>query len=453
MSAVNFADVLSISYSKNEITKQITLNIPQSPVIITASNPYIKVGHQVRQLPINVLYRNGDFYLPLLFFINVLKDVFPFEIEYDRDELELLLKQEFNNITAVRIEEKENGLLIRIASGEKFSKVDIFTSKSNNWFYVDIYGGRIDTLGTFLVEGIGAKIRGVVPIQLSNETARISFHTVSSFKEIEIFSKENPDEILVSLRTRQNISTDILTELEKEREKWKIDVIVLDPGHGGKDPGAIGRSGLKEKKITLAIANEIKKEIERRLDVNIVMTRKRDVFVPLKQRTDIANKAGGKLFVSIHADSNPSKRLRGHTVYFLGQAKTKEARRVSQFENSVIKFEDALHHYAGISDASFILAANAQNSYNKESQDFASIIDMEMNRSVSNRGYGVRQAGFYVLYGASMPNVLLETAFISNKDDERNLGRSSFYKSIAKTLCNAIIKFKEKHEAEVYSSN
>jgi len=378
-----------------------------------------------------------------------MQDALPFQFEYDATNLNLVIQNSLENITGVSIDEKENGILIHIATMENFAKSDIFTSQRNNWFYIDIYGGRVDTLKAFPVKSESKKILNVAPIQLSNETARISFHSFVNFKEPDIIVNDKSHEIIVSLRTRENISNNILAELQKEREKWKIDVIVIDPGHGGKDPGAIGRNGLYEKNVTLAIAKKIKTELERRLDVKVVMTRKLDTFVPLKRRTEIANKAGGKLFISIHVDSNPSRRLRGHTVYFLGPAKTEESRNVAQFENSVIKFEDSQNHYAGLSDASFILAANAQNSYNKESQDFAAIVDNELHNDIRDRSHGVRQAGFYVLYGASMPNILLETAFISNRNDEKKLKNKSFYGSVAKAICDAVIKFKQRYEAEV----
>jgi N-acetylmuramoyl-L-alanine amidase len=225
--------------------------------------------------------------------------------------------------------------------------------------------------------------------------------------------------------------------------------IVIDPGHGGKDPGAVGRDGLFEKTVTLAIAKEIKKELEKTTGVRVMMTREEDVFMPLEMRTKIANEAGGKLFISIHADSNPNKGLRGHTVYFLGPAKTEEARRAAQFENSVIHFEESQEKYADLSDASFILAANAQNSYNKESQEIATMVDNSVNMEAKSASHGVRQAGFYVLYGASMPNILLESAFISNKNDEKLLKNKDFYKSIARALSKSVLEFKKKYENEL----
>ena len=439
---------LSIPYTKDDLSKRLRLNIPRRPVTITAISPYILVGDEVRQIPINILFRNDEFYIPLKFFLQCVGDVLPFKTKYDVRDATLYIQRRGQNIYSVAIEHKENGTLIRVAVGEKFSQSDIFSSISNGWLYVDFYGGRVDTLNPLPVNSLTKAIRQVVPIQLSSEAARLAFKVSGKIKERQILVNEDPPQVLISLRTREDLSEELLHELEKEREKWKIDVIVIDPGHGGRDPGAISRNGLYEKKVTLSLARQVKKELERRLDVKVILTRDRDRFVPLQQRTKIANQHGGKLLISIHTDSNPHKGLRGHTVYFLGPAKTEEARKVAQFENSVIRYEESQNHYQGLSDAAFILAANAQNAYNKESQDFAALVDKQFQQECKSKSHGVRQAGFYVLYGASMPNILIETAFISNRYDEKRLKSKSFQKSVARAICNAVIAFKSRYEPE-----
>jgi N-acetylmuramoyl-L-alanine amidase len=258
----------------------------------------------------------------------------------------------------------------------------------------------------------------------------------------------SPAEVFVVLRMKEEVPAALIDELKREREKWKFDVIVIDPGHGGKDPGALGRDTM-EKNLTLQIGLALRNELEKRMAVKVIMTRSTDIFVPLEKRTQIANQMKGKLFISIHADSNPDKSLKGHTVYFMGPAKTDEARRVAQFENSAVRYEDSQHPYEELSDAAFILAANAQNSFNKESQEFAAMLDKEVKDKCSQNGHGVRQAGFYVLYGASMPNILLETAFISNKKDEKTLQDQDFISNIAQAICSSIIDFKARYEEDV----
>ena len=445
ISLESFAQTLNLSYSINKPKKQFTFNAPKKSITLTAINPFVKIGNNIKQMPINVLFQKGKYYAPLSFFLQTIGDELPLATLFENDNLYVTF--DGTNISGISIEEKINGFVLRISTTKAFAKNDIFTNQTNNWFYLDIYGGTVDTLNTPPVTNSGRKIRQVVTHQLSAETARLGFHTYLNIIKTDILESDNPNEIVIGLLTQENISTELLEELEKERQKWKIDAIVLDPGHGGKDPGAIGRSGLYEKKVTLAIAKEAKKEIEKRMDVKVILTRDRDKFVPVKQRTDIANRAGGKLFISIHVDSNPVRRLNGHTVYFLGPAKTKEALLAAQFENSVIKFEDSQYHYDNISETSYILAANAQNAYNKESQDFAAILNKSLKEEASKNGYGVRQGLFYVLHGASMPNVVLETAFISNRNDENKLRDRNFYTKVAKSLCNAIIEFKDKYES------
>lgn len=444
ISLESFAKTLNLPYFISKSQKAFVFDFPRSPIVLAAFNPYIIVGEEIRQMPLPVIYQNRKYYAPAEFFLEAVGNQLPLKADLKDDRLIIAFGGE--NIASVSIEEKINGLVITIATTEPIPSSDIFTSQTNNWLYVDIYGGRLDTLRSLPVVNSGQKIREVATHQLSEETARLGFKTFVNIIKVDILESGNPDEIVIALRTQEKIADDILAELEKERQKWIIDTIVLDPGHGGKDPGAIGRSGLYEKKVTLEIAKEIKREIERRLDVKVVMTRTGDEFVPLKKRTEIANKAGGKLFISIHVDSNPVSRLSGHTVYFLGPAKTEEARQVAQFENSVIKFEESQNHYAEISETSFILAANAQNAYNRESEEFAEILDRELAKETGRRGFGVKQGVFYVLYGASMPNILLETAFISNRSDERRLNNRSFHKDIASALCNSIIELKRRYD-------
>ena len=234
------------------------------------------------------------------------------------------------------------------------------------------------------------------------------------------------------------------------RTRWLIDTIVIDPGHGGRDPGAIGKSGIREKEITLQIGLRLRTLLRRRLPrVKILMTRDTDVFVGLKERTQYANANGGKLFISIHANANESRSVRGFTIYILGVGKTQIAVDVAQKENSVITYEKTPEVYEGYQDFDYILNAIALNSYIKESKDFAIMVTGSMNRFTKIPDLGVHQAGFYVLIGASMPNILVETAFLSNVHEERLLKTNSFQQKIAEALCESIENFKKRHEKEI----
>jgi N-acetylmuramoyl-L-alanine amidase len=179
------------------------------------------------------------------------------------------------------------------------------------------------------------------------------------------------------------------------------------------------------------------------------MTRDTDVFVGLKERTQYTNTNGGKLFISIHANANESRSVRGFTIYFLGVGKTQTAVEVAQKENSVITYEKTPEAYEGYQDFDYILNEIALNSYIKESQDFATMVNGSMNRFTKIPDQGVHQAGFYVLIGASMPNILVETAFLSNVHEERLLKTNSFQQKIAEAICESIENFKKRYEKEI----
>jgi N-acetylmuramoyl-L-alanine amidase len=443
----SFAQVIDIPCTINSSRKQIVLQIPHKPVTIHAINPFIRIGSEWKQMPVAALVLNGEYYAPMSYFLDVIGEVLPFRLEFDKPAATLWISSTKIAVAGVQIDDKENGTLIRISLTQPLQESNLFISETNGWLYADLYGGNIEGFRTASAAKNTTTVERISAIQLSRDTARMGFQLLKKVKEREVKVLSSPPEIQIALRSYGEVPAALLNELEREREKWKIDLIVIDPGHGGRDPGALGINGSKEKDFTLKIAKEIKAKIERDLKIRVLMTRDSDKFVPLEDRGSIANRAGGKLFISIHADSNPNKSLRGHTVYFMGPAKTEEARRVAQFENSVIRFEGSNSKYAGLSETAFILAANAQNSYNKESEEFAAILDREIKSRQDAEGHGVRQAGFYVLHGTSMPNILLETAFISNKTDEKLLATRGFYLDIAAAVCESIKEFKERYES------
>ncbi len=445
VSITHFAKAFDLQTRKDLKAKRVILYLPDATAEITAISPFVKIDKTMFQMPISTLYRNGEFYVPLQFFTQLLKNFFPGELSFNQKDSALLIAPSSDHITSIDIEEMANGTLIKIKTLRPFEENKIFTSESNGWFYVDLYGGRVDTFRTFSVDPDLKNVKKIIPIQLSEETARLSFRVLPRIKEKNVYIDPN-NEITITLRTKQDLSQDLLADLEKEREKWKIDTIVIDPGHGGRDPGAVGKSNLYEKNITLAIAKMVKDELEKQLDSKILMTRDNDTYPRLKDRTEFANKNSGKLFLSIHVDSNPSSRIHGHTIYFLGIAKTDEARRAAQFENSVIKLEDNPNDYVDLTSASFILAANAQNSYAKESEEFAVMIDNEIRKQCDSYSHGVRQAGFQVLYNASMPSILIETAYITNRYDLEKLKTQSYRQKLAKSISDGVVKFAQKYE-------
>lgn len=243
---------------------------------------------------------------------------------------------------------------------------------------------------------------------------------------------------------------DAVPGLDTEREKWKLDVIVLDAGHGGYDPGTIGVTGVKEKTVTLGVVLKLGTLIAKNLkDVQVVYTRKDDRFVELNRRGQIANEAGGKLFISVHCNSLPRKpsKTRGFEVYLLRPGRTEDAIAIAERENSVIEMEPGYEQkYPQLTEENFILVTMAQSAHVKASEVFADLVQKSIEERTGIPNRGVKQAGFYVLVGAAMPNVLVETAYLSNREDERMLKSQGGQEKIADALFRAVKKYKQEYE-------
>ncbi|MDR0427499.1 MAG: N-acetylmuramoyl-L-alanine amidase [Dysgonamonadaceae bacterium] len=232
--------------------------------------------------------------------------------------------------------------------------------------------------------------------------------------------------------------------------KENLFTVVLDPGHGGKDPGAIGRKG-KEKNINLSVALLAGKLMEENHeDVKVVYTRKRDVFVELYKRADIANKNKANLFISIHTNSTGGTQARGPEVFTLGVSRTKENFEIAKKENEVIYLEDNYEEkYEGFnpgSSESYIIFEFMQNKYAEQSISFASFVQEELNKCVSWKGRGVKQAGYLVLARATMPRVLIELDFISNRAAEDYLLSQEGQKNYANAIYTAFKHYKADYD-------
>ena len=214
-------------------------------------------------------------------------------------------------------------------------------------------------------------------------------------------------------------------------------VIVLDPGHGGKDPGAIGHSGVYEKKIVLSFARELKEELEAK-GYKVYLTRNSDVFVQLRERVNIARKHKADLFISIHADSTKNRKAKGLSVYTLSEtASDKEAEALAERENKadVIDGLNLVEHSKEVSD---ILINLAQRETMNKSSEFATYMVREMRKSVSLVSDTHRFAGFAVLKAPDVPSVLLEMGYLSNAQEEKLLQQLSYRKKLSVATRKAI---------------
>lgn len=234
--------------------------------------------------------------------------------------------------------------------------------------------------------------------------------------------------------------------------------LVIDAGHGGKDKGALGKSSY-EKDINLGVALELGKLVKKSInDVKVVYTRDNDTFITLQERADIANKANGDLFISIHTNSIAKKAkgrltINGASTYTLGLHRSEENLEVAKTENSVIELEpDYTISYKGFdpnSSESYIIFEIAQQQYMEHSVAFASLVQSELSTTANRADKGVRQAGFWVLAATSMPAVLVELDYICNPTQEKFLKSEKGQKQLAKAIFNAVAKYKAQTDQRV----
>ncbi len=226
--------------------------------------------------------------------------------------------------------------------------------------------------------------------------------------------------------------------------------LVIDPGHGGRDPGAVGAVS-NEKDIVLDIALRLGKMIEKKHpDVEVVYTRKTDVFIELDKRGDIANKAQANLFISIHANANKKTTPYGAETFVMGYSKSAENMEVAKRENSVILIEDDYSaRYEGFdpnSAESYIYFSLLQNAYLNQSLNFATEIQEQFKTTAKRADRGVKQANFLVLWKTTMPSVLVEVGFISNSAEEKYMNTSAGKEQLASSIFTAFCAYKAQIE-------
>lgn len=238
----------------------------------------------------------------------------------------------------------------------------------------------------------------------------------------------------------------ISADYNKTRNKMKFDVVVIDPGHGGHDPGSIGYKNIKEKDIVLNIAKKLGGYIEEYLpEVEVVYTRDDDTFVELEERGSIANDAEGDLFISIHCNSHSSRQAFGTELYFLGLERSESALEVMRRENKVVRSNNDTEQQE-LSQEELLVYELANSSYIANSEQIAGMMDYQFDERAQRHSRGVKQGRFVVLYHASMPAVLIETGFISNPGEARYLTSERGQTYMASAIFRAIRNFKEKSE-------
>ncbi|MCY7349225.1 MAG: N-acetylmuramoyl-L-alanine amidase [Cytophagaceae bacterium] len=228
--------------------------------------------------------------------------------------------------------------------------------------------------------------------------------------------------------------------------------VVLDAGHGGHDPGAIGKGGTREKNVVLAIVLELARQIKTAYpDVRVILTRKTDVFIPLHERSAIANRSRADLFISVHANALSRRDYYGTETYAMGLHKSEQNLEVAKRENSVILQEENYERtYKGFdpnSPLAHIMLANFQSAFLDNSLRFASKVEKQFGKA-DRTSRGVKQAGFLVLWETAMPAVLIETGYLSNAAEEKFLRSDAGQEQLATAIFKAFEQYKAERDQQ-----
>ena len=244
------------------------------------------------------------------------------------------------------------------------------------------------------------------------------------------------------------ISRDIFT-LEKgvppPARHHEIKTVVVDPGHGGKDPGAVSKRGTREKDIVLDVSMRLKRHLEKS-GIKVIMTRDKDIFIPLGKRADIANQNKADIFVSVHANAARRSRIDGFEVFYLSEATDDRARAIAAAENASLDFEESeVAQDGNLSTMTTVWDMQLKES-RRASKDLAYYICNICADEMCMTKRGVKGANFAVLRGARMPAVLIEIGFITNRREETKLKKRSFREDIAEAISQSIVAYKSEFE-------
>jgi N-acetylmuramoyl-L-alanine amidase len=306
--------------------------------------------------------------------------------------------------------------------------------------YIDLKDAWIDpqSKAVPIHDGLLKQVRAA---QHTLDTVRVVLD-MKTIEDYEIFSLRDPFRIIVDVagKTTAQIpaKTDVYKKTVARRPEYGIKKIVIDPGHGGKDPGAIGRNGLQEKDVVLEVAKKLEKRVKEILDCEVLLTRRRDVFLSLEERTAIANTKGADLFISIHTNAHKDRNIHGIETYYLDLTDDKDVLELAAKENGT--------SVEALSDLQVILRDLILQNNIAESSGLAECVQNCMVSELSKKyrgvnNLGVKQAPFVVLMGAQMPCILVEVSFISNKGEAKRLTSDGYLDHVASSIAKGVREY------------
>jgi len=373
------------------------------------------------------------FYCFLIYILIAVSQIFPLAIKirtFDHNDFTRIVFESDSSFSydSIRSSEKDITLILKDQAEDLMVRSDLSGSKLLN---------KVENITDGSRRGIRIKGEDRFEI-LKSFVLKDPFRIVFDVN-IKSGTPDLSPEVSLEKQDSEEYGDDVSSTANVKKKRSTIEVVCIDPGHGGSDLGAVGKKETKEKNITLKVSNKLKKILERELGVSVVMTRESDVEVALDSRVAKANNQNAQLFLSIHVNSSYRKSARGPETYFVSlKATDKVSMQLAMKENS--SFTE-MGDEAEDDDLKMILWSMAQTEHIKESSKLADYIQNELNILLNTKNRGVKQAPFRVLMRASMPAVLIEVAFVSNKYEENMLRNDSFLDKVAESIYSGISKY------------
>jgi len=462
------ANVCSGRLTWYNVSGKVILSLSNHKICFFFKSKDVIIDSKKLTLPYSTKLISEQLYIPLDFFLSEkFSNISGYKISVDHEK-KVFFFDSIINIYSPRFYLENGNTLLSIELAEKIPYDVQKISKRN--YVVTFFRGKAIPEKIELEDGYIKKIEVIQ----DNRLTKCKITLDSEDLNVESFLKENPLRLIlkisqISTEEKEMCETPIaltgLTEITKlttlepsttreiflsmkpqsmKQPEEKKKIIVIDPGHGGEDPGAIGPNGTKEKDINLTIAKKLASLLEES-GYTVYLTRDSDVFIPLVDRTNFANEKNADLFISIHCNASIKKNTGGFEIYFLSETASDPGAMATQaLENSVIKLEGLPTKKR--EKLQELLWSMVVNEFMNEASELSSFITKEVTKRTKIENRGIKQAGFYVLRGAQMPAVLVECAFISNKEEEAKLRSRRFQEQIADSIYSGISQYLNKRK-------
>ncbi|HVR97121.1 MAG TPA: N-acetylmuramoyl-L-alanine amidase [Thermoanaerobaculia bacterium] len=418
-----------------------TLRVGETDVVMGVGSSVITVGDNIVSLSQPVIQAGGGVQVPLEFLQKTWGDLAGYSFEWRPQETRLVV---------ARRGAREVGVAVDVVHLQGMTTVVLQFSEPPR-YRINQQSGSVEVqmLGDRLSQPAQPPLVRDPLVQSVGVAPELIRMQMAPGLAVESYTLENPYRLVFDVHQPTSVAAEGSPALPPREARSGIRTIVIDPGHGGTETGAIGPSGIAEKELTLTLARELASRLQQRLPVRAILTRNDDSTLPLDTRPAVANQNKADLFISVHLNSSLGSGAHGAETYFLSpQASDERAASSAEAENRPAPGSTTTPGSApdaqpqDLEDLQVILWDLAQSHHMAESQRFANLVQSELNTALQIRDRGVKQAPFRVLIGADMPAVLVELGFLSNPEEEAKLQDATHRAGLIDALVRAVARYK-----------